>query len=486
MRWWRRVPAPSARTRVLGWFMLIVAIALGLNIVVVNQFLRNHVRSNADTELQHEIVKIREFASRGVDPTTGEKVKDPEQLVHSYLRDAVPDEDEALFEVVEGQAKHRSRNQVPERLDRRSDVIRQAETAKRPQTHTIRTKTGTVVYGVVPVKAENAKPRTALVIVEFLAPAQAEATQVVHIISVASIAALVVAGAISWFVAGRILAPLRQVRRTAESISESDLTRRIDIKPNSRDDVARLATTFNRMLDRLERAFQTQRAFLDDAAHELRTPLTVMRGHLELMGDDPQERAETTQLVLEEIGRMNRIVNDLLMLAAAERPDFLNPTDTDLADLVIAAVGRASALADRNWTICETTPARVWADEQRLIQALVQLASNAVRFTGAGDTISIGSAVREGMATLTVTDTGTGVDDDLKQTIFDRFSRGAQRSDDGAGLGLAIVSSIAAAHHGRVTVTDSPGTGATFVISFPVREQRTIEPEPEAGRQEPR
>src|SRR5699024_3971154 len=327
----------------------------------------------------------------------------------------------------------------------------------------------TVLYASVPVSVEGDSSDTTLVIVESLAADQAEAAQIVRIIALASTAALIIAGVISWFVAGRILAPLRQVRRTAESSSESDLTRRIDITPNIRDDVARLAVTFNGMLDRLERAFQAERAFMDDAAHELRTPLTIVRGHLELMGDDAAERAETTALVLEEISRMNRIVNDLLILAAAERPDVLNQSETDLAELVHGALSRASALAERDWVVSRAAHTVVWADEQRLTQALAQLASNAVQHTDSADTISIGSANDDDEVVLTVADTGTGVPDALKETVFDRFSQGTEHSADGAGLGLAIVASIAAAHNGHTEVTDSPGTGATFVLRFPVR-----------------
>jgi signal transduction histidine kinase len=96
---------------------------------------------------------------------------------------------------------------------------------------------------------------------------------------------------------------------------------------HGRDDVAALAGTFNAMLDRLERAFAAQRTFVDDAGHELRTPITIVRGHLELMGDDPAEREETVRLVTDELDRMSRIVEDLLLLAKAERPDFIRPEE---------------------------------------------------------------------------------------------------------------------------------------------------------------
>lgn len=456
----------STRARVLVWFMVIVAVALGLNIVVVDRVMHARADAAIDTEMRHEVDKFRDFAARSVDPSTGDRFASAEDMLRVYLVEAVPEDDEALFSVVDGRAAHRARGPARVRLDRNSDVVATAAAATEPATHVVDTPAGVARYAVVPVNPGTSDTQAALVVVEFTHGVQAEVAQVVRITAVASGIALLVAAAISWFVAGRILSPLRRVRRTAEAIGASDLTRRIEVQPGARDDVARLAVTFNRMLDRLEGAFGTQRAFLDDAAHELRTPLTVIRGHLELMGDDPVERAEVTSLLLEEIGRMDRIVNDLFLLAAAQRPDFLRLAEVDLTDLVVGALARASALGPRQWVVAETAEAQVLADEQRLTQALVQLAANAVRFTRDGDPLRIGSSLRDGQVTLTVSDSGTGVPDDLRDHVFDRFTRGA---GGGTGLGLAIVASIAEAHDGEAKVSDTPGGGATFTIAFPAR-----------------
>ncbi len=141
-----------------------------------------------------------------------------------------------------------------------------------------------------------------------------EEIETTQVLGVTAFGALAAAGMAYWLVAGRVLAPLRLVRQAAERIGgSSDLSRRLEVRGT--DDVAALAATFNVMLDRLEAAFATQRRFVDDAGHELRTPLTVIRGHLELMGDDPRERAETRELLLDELDRMSRIVEDLLVLA---------------------------------------------------------------------------------------------------------------------------------------------------------------------------
>ena len=166
---------------------------------------------------------------------------------------------------------------------------------------------------------------------------------------------------------------------------------------------------------------------------------------------------------------MNRIVDDLLLLAAADRPDFLTWGEVDLTDLVVGALARVSALAPRRWEVVATADAVAIADGQRLTQALVQLAANAIRFTGESDRLTMASRLRGDEVVLTVSDTGAGVADELKPVVFDRFARGARRTDEGAGLGLAIVRTIATAHGGDVGVEDTPGGGATFTITFPHR-----------------
>jgi signal transduction histidine kinase len=288
----------------------------------------------------------------------------------------------------------------------------------------------------------------------------------VRIVALVAVVALVLAGLASWLVAGRVLEPVRLVRQTAEQISESDLRRRIPV--TGHDDVARLASTFNRMLDRLERAFATQRQFVDDAGHELRTPITVVRGHLELLDDDPADRQRALDLVMDELDRMNRIVDDLLLLAKAERPDFLRLGDVVVPELIVDVVAKARALGPRRWAIDEMADVVVLADEQRLTQALMQLAANAVQHTVAEDRIGVGSRVEHGRLLLWVSDHGTGVGAADHERIFERFQRAAGSKREGAGLGLAIVRSIAHAHGGEVRLESDTGRGATFTLDLPL------------------
>ncbi|HWI06433.1 MAG TPA: HAMP domain-containing sensor histidine kinase, partial [Solirubrobacteraceae bacterium] len=220
-----------------------------------------------------------------------------------------------------------------------------------------------------------------------------------------------------------MLRPVRALGDTAQSITDSDLSRRIPVVGN--DEVAQLATRFNAMLDRVETAFAAQRRLVDDAGHELRTPLTVIRGHLELLGDNPDEHRKTMALVLDEIDRMTRIVDDLLVLAKAEQPDFLRLDSVDLAALTTEPGAKSKTLADRAWRIEHTAQGMIIADRQRLTQAMMQLAHNATRHTAGGGDIAIGSSIDDGRARLWVRDSGAGVPADEHERIFERFARGS-------------------------------------------------------------
>jgi len=223
-------------------------------------------------------------------------------------------------------------------------------------------------------------------------------------------------------------------------------------------------------LERLEAAFASQRAFVSDASHELRTPITIIRGHLELLGDDPVERRETIALVTDELDRISRFVNDLLVLANSERTDFLRVGELELGALTDELMDKAVALAPRRWALEGRAEARLCADRQRVTQAMMELAQNAVQHTEDGDRIWIGSAVRDGEARLWVRDEGPGIVETDQHRVFDRFARAGtgRRRSAGAGLGLSIVRAIAEAHQGRVELASRPAGGSRFTIVLPL------------------
>ncbi|TFV64007.1 HAMP domain-containing histidine kinase [Geodermatophilus sp. DF01-2] len=451
--------------------MLLVALALSAELVIAARVLTERAEAELDQELVHEGDKLRDYAERAVDPATGEPYREVRNLLAGYLAEAVPDADETLFSLVDGRPAHRARAEPPARLDTDPRFVSRIAGLSQPESGTVASAAGPARYAVFPVRLEGAPDTGALVVVEFAAPVEERVASTVRVLAVVSFVALTLAGLASWQVAGRVLAPIRTLRRTAETIRESDLDQRIVV--TGTDDVAALAHTFNEMLDRLQSAFAGQRQLLDDASHELRTPITVIRGHLELISDKPAERSRTLALVLDELHRMNRLVDDLMLLAKAERPDFLDLSEVDVTDLVMEVLAKASALGDRQWTVSDAAEQTVLADGQRLTQALMQLAANAVRHTRPEDAISIGTTVVDGRLRLGVSDTGTGIAPEDCARIFDRFARTGHRGDrgrrgDGAGLGLAIVASIAHAHGGRVLLDSTPGKGSTFILDLPL------------------
>ena len=310
----------------------------------------------------------------------------------------------------------------------------------------------------------------ALVVVTFLDRAREGLHETMRTYAIVAALALLMVTAIAAWVSGRLLSPLRTLRETADDISESDLSQRLPVTGN--DDITALTRTFNGMLDRLEAAFVGQRQFLDDAGHELKTPLTVLRGHLELLDTgSPAEIAETRELLLDETDRMSRLVSDMLVLAKSDRPDFLTPRPVDLQQLTTDLVAKARGLGDREWLLDGTADLKIQADEQRLTQAVLQLADNAVKHTHDGDAVAIGSSYDGTVARLWVCDTGPGVPAEDRAAIFERFGRSAvPPGDEGFGLGLSIVAAIVRAHGGSVAVEDAD-PGARFVISLPQRPQ---------------
>jgi signal transduction histidine kinase len=329
------------------------------------------------------------------------------------------------------------------------------------------TPAGAVEYLAVPFLSDG-EPRGVFVVASFRDLQRADTDAASLAAAIVGIVMLIIGSVLAVRLAERILAPVRLVTRTARSISETDLSLRIPVE--GYDEISELSGTFNEMLERLEAAFATQRRFVDDAGHELRTPITVIRGHLDVMGDDADDRHRTLDLVSDELERMTRMVDDLLTLARTEQRDFLRQRLVDLDELTDRMLRNARGLGERDWRLDGVAEGRAVLDEQRLMQAVLQLAANAVRHTSDGELIAIGSALRENEVRFWVRDSGPGVRADEQDRIFERFYRGGSghRRSDGAGLGLSIVQAIAEAHGGRVELASEPGKGATFTVVVPV------------------
>ncbi|WP_433159287.1 ATP-binding protein [Kribbella sp. CA-247076] len=454
----------SVRARILAWVLLLAAVGMAGAAGTAYVLERRRIDVRIEQALQQEVSEFAEFRRSAVDPRDGGQFTTLERMFEVALRRNVADHHQTLAAYL----PNKTLSPIGGTLALHADPAFRDLVAgsRQPTSGAYRSPDdGEIRYSTVPVRL--GEERGTFVVVYFTAPERSELTEVFQIYSVVAVAALAVIALAGWLAAGRLLRPIRDVRQTAQQISETDLVRRIVVHGN--DDVSSLARTFNAMLDRLEEAFATQRRFLDEAGHELRTPITIVRGHLELMNPrDADETEEVRELLLDELDRMSRSVEDLIVLAKAERPDFLRTDVVDIGRLTDVVLDKARALGDRSWRIDQRAEAWVVADGQRLTQALVQLAENAVKFTRPSDQVVIGSSADGDTVRLWVRDSGPGIPPEDTERIFERFERGhsAIRAD-GSGLGLAIVRAIAEAHGGSVAVESGPGRGATFLLRIP-------------------
>jgi len=234
-----------------------------------------------------------------------------------------------------------------------------------------------------------------------------------------------------------------------------------------------------------EKLLAVQRQFLQDASHELRTPITIALGHAELLAGALAGRQQRDiHVVVGELERLKALSERLLLVAAAENPDFLTPEPTDLDMLAAELFLRWQPVAARRWRLGQIQPVTALVDAERLELALDALVENAVRYTGPQDEIAV-SVIADGggqTARITVADSGEGIAATDIPHIFDRFRTSAGPGTGGTGLGLALVRAVARGHGGDVTVSSAPGEGSRFELAFPVRPARLGAPRDQAAR----
>ena len=462
----KRWALASIRVRILVGFVGMLALATIGSVLVAREVITSRLDERIDRDLAQEASELRRLAA-GVDPATGAPFGDDvRRIFRVFFAQNTPSRGEAVLTFVDGEPFLRSRQVVGYRLDQDPQLVEHWGSLTQTERGEADTPAGPVDFLAVPLHADGRV--LGVFVVSFFRELEANVVDDATIATAGvGLAVLLIGSLLAWRVAESVLRPVRTVTQTARSITDTDFSRRIDVRGN--DEVAELAAAFNATLDRLESAFVTQRRFLNDAGHELKTPLTIVTGHLELLGEEAAEREATLALVLDELDRMSRIVNDLLLLAKAEAPDFLHLETVDVGVLTDEVQTKAAALAPRRWTVDARGRGLVVADRQRLTQALMQLAENAARQTEEDDEIAVGSRVEDGEARFWIRDEGPGIPLRDQARVFTRFSRGAgSNRGEGSGLGLSIVQAIAQAHHGRVELASREGAGATFTLVLPV------------------
>ncbi len=453
----------ETRTRIFAWYVGLTTMFVGLSIPIFTELTIIQVDLRVKEDLLEEIEAFEESFREDTE-------EDIAIIFDRFLQYKIPGDKTFLIATINGQFYRSSPISLPQAISRDSPLIKNLAQTKKPLSgkNTITdSQVGDIIYQAEPVEI-NGQVRGLLIVANIPQGERIEVLAAILVVIEVLLVAFILALILAWRMIGKVLNPICTLTNTAKTISETDLSQRIPVR--GQGEMAELAKTFNNMMNRLETAFKTQQQFLNDASHELRTPITIIRGHLELLEyNDPQERAETITLVLDELDRMGRFVEELLLLAKAERRDFLILEEVDLRELTVKMYLKMLGLGERQWQLDSQGKGKVIIDRQRIIQAMMNLAHNAIQHTTSTDTIALGSAIEKEHIRFWVRDTGIGIPLQDRERIFQRFARSSnsQNSSQGAGLGLSIVSAIAKSHNGRVELSSQLGKGSTFTIVLP-------------------
>ena len=290
---------------------------------------------------------------------------------------------------------------------------------------------------------------------------------------------LLLAGTGGYFLARKSLAPVVAMGTHARRIGATNLHERLPVQ-NANDELGKLATTFNDLLNRLDQSFERQRRFIADASHELRTPLAILRGEAEVAMSQPGRKAEdyleSLRILHEETSRLIKIVEDLFTLSRADSGQYLlTPQDLYLEEIVADCAHSARSLArEKNIELKVDASAEclVRGDQTLLRRMILNLLDNAIKYTGEGGRVEVACRATDVGIEVHVTDSGPGIPSELQTRIFERFfradpARSRSAREGGAGLGLSIALWIAQAHHGRLELARSDASGSHFAVYLP-------------------
>jgi heavy metal sensor kinase len=448
------------------WYVAVFSAIFGALAVFLVVNLRSTMETNADEslELTYRAVYDR-LQAGGTDLTT---------ILHEAVIPGEAGQPEVIGQILDGDGRVLDSSGQPAVADAvvGADVL--ALTARDGHWHgSVRLLARDHDDTVIAVRMAGGEAEF-LVLAQTLAPVTEAVHHLIWLLLVSAPIALLVAGAGGWAVARVALKPVDVMTRTAAAIDAADHRQLLPV-PSSNDELSRLATTLNDMVDRLGRALEAERRFSADASHELRTPLGVLEAELDVAirsAKTPPEASEVLRSMREEVTGLGRIVNNLLLLSRTEAVGMrLDRRPDDLLDIVLAVTARFRGRADSRGVELRVTggPARVAVDPELLAQAVSNLVDNALTHTDRGGSVVV--TVSDGEhAVVSVADTGEGISADELARIFDRFyrvDRARDRNRGGSGLGLEITRRIVEAHGGHIGVVSERGKGSTFTIPLP-------------------
>jgi len=459
------LPLRSIRLRLTLWYVLLLAVILAAFSAGIYLTLRHSLYDNLDDSMQNRANVLLDIVRyEGSRPTLAGVVSsnDPNQG-ESFVRifDA---SGELTFD------NSAAAGDVP--IDRRA-----VESALAGKTATRNVNAGeTLSVRTLPIDRDG-RISGVLEVGQSQSDVSDTLQALLLIVGIAYPLTLVVASIGGVFLAGRALAPVSRVTRLARRISAEDLTQRLNLRLPD-DEVGRLARTFDEMIARLDDAFHRQRQFTADASHELRTPLTVLKGQIDVALQrerDVEAYRQVLRAANEEVDRMIRLVGSLFTLARADAGQIpIAREPVNLGDLVASAVEQVRRSAEQkelSLSLQRGPRTILRADEDLLLQLLLNLLDNAIKYSPAAGSVTVGWSADAERVELWVRDTGVGIPTEHVPHIFDRFYRvdkARSRAEGGAGLGLSICRWIVEAHGGSISVESAPGRGSTFAVTLPI------------------
>jgi two-component system OmpR family sensor kinase len=450
----------SVRSRILASILLVAALGLAGAGVVTFLVQRDRVLTSVDDRLTSRVESARFVVTgdRNDFATTS-------SALEAVIARIIPTGGESSLGIVDGVATYVPGVQLDFHLEKMPALVSRIVKETADGSSRLGTYVGHgyhVRYIAIPVTVAGSASGVYVAAIDLDAELE-ELASAFTTYTVVAVVALLAIGLVGWFVAGRLLRPLRDLRSAANRITASDRLERIPVR--GRDDISALTTTINDMLDRLDGAMTAQRQLLDDVRHELATPITIVRGHLELLDSGNATEVDSTRAIaLDELDRMSGLVADIESLAETAPA---TRTQVDAAEFTAEVFAKVSVIAGHSWVLGDAARAVVAIDSARITQAWLQLCDNAAKYSSPGSAVTIGSSAVDDGIEFWVADEGPGIPTDAQARVFERFGRvDTGRGIRGSGLGLAIVAAITATHGGRVTLASS-SNGSRFGIVVP-------------------
>jgi len=452
----------SLRTRLTLLYTGLAVIVLAISLLTVYVVTRREALNRLDNSLHADAIALKshaERAERGNEGASAERFVNARDAVISGHLLALLDSGQVLASAPTARAL----------ID---EARRQGKLTGGDQTLSI--ALGGQQFRMVVMRADTGEYAIAAGSLETVTEAE---ESLLNATLLAGAVGIVVTAVGAWFATRRGLRPLESITAMANDVASDAMELRTGLA--DQDEIGAVAAAIDRMLSRLQHAFDSQKRFLEDVSHELRTPLTIARGHLELVAEDPdataQERAEAVTVAIDEIDRVARLVDGLLELARASEVERLDIGPVAVGPLLEAVAAQMSRLQEREWRVDVPEGTEAAADEAALRQIILNLARNADEHSPRRAEIELAATAQDGHVQIMVADRGTGVDPDIAGRAFERFTH----DGNGVGLGLSISQALAEAQHGRVSLEPRAGGGTVAIVELP-RPQQLIHKSREA------